>query len=265
MRDSLYLLELVLGQETTIHPHEIMTDTAGYSDIIFGLFALLGYRFSPRLADIGSSRLWRFNAKADYGILNNLSKNKLREDLIVKYWGDMIRTAGSLKLGTINPTSLIKMLQRGGKPTMLGRATGEFGRIFKTMYQLSFWDDKDYRRRILTQLNRGESENGLKRILIYGKKGEIHEAHREGQEDQLNSLGLVTNAIILWNTIYMETALDAIRKGGYTVNPEDEKRLSPLGHDHINIVGHYSFDLPDEILNGKLRMLHPMNKKLFDK
>jgi len=265
IRDSLYLLELVLGQETTIKPREIMTDTAGYSDIIFGLFALLGYRFSPRLADIGGSRLWRFNANADYGVLNSLSKNRLREGLIIKYWDDMIRMAGSLKLGTINPTNLIKMLQRGGNPTMLGRATGEFGRIFKTMYQLSFLDDKDYRRRILTQLNRGESENGLKRTVLYGKKGEIHQPHREGQEDQLNALGLVTNSIILWNTVYMEIALDAIRNGGYTVNHDDVKRLSPLGYDHINIVGHYSFDLPEEILDGKLRPLQPMDRKLFGK
>jgi len=265
IRDSLYLLELVLGQETTIKPREIMTDTAGYSDIIFGLFALLGYRFSPRLADIGGSRLWRFNSNADYGVLNSLSKNRLREGLIIKYWDDMIRMAGSLKLGTINPTNLIKMLQRGGNPTMLGRATGEFGRIFKTMYQLSFLDDKDYRRRILTQLNRGESENGLKRTVLYGKKGEIHQPHREGQEDQLNALGLVTNSIILWNTVYMEIALDAIRNGGYTVNSDDVKRLSPLGYDHINIVGHYSFDLPEEILDGKLRPLQPMDRKLFGK
>jgi len=78
IRDSLYLLELVLGQETTIKPREIMTDTAGYSDIIFGLFALLGYRFSPRLADMGGSRLWRFDSNADYGVLNSLSKNRLR-------------------------------------------------------------------------------------------------------------------------------------------------------------------------------------------
>jgi hypothetical protein len=38
-----------------------------------------------------------------------------------------ICVSGSPKLGTINPTSLIKMLQRGGKPTMLSRAMGEFG------------------------------------------------------------------------------------------------------------------------------------------
>ena len=265
IRDSLYLLELVLGQQTTSNPREIMTDTAGYSDIIFGLFALLGYRFSPRLADIGSTRLWRFDPNADYGVLNSLSKNKLREDLIIKSWDDMLRVAGSLKLGTINPTNLIKMLQRGGKPTMLGRAMGEFGRIFKTTYELSFLDDKNYRTRILTQLNRGESENGLKRIVVYGKKGEIHQPHREGQEDQLNTLGLVTNAIILWNTVYMEKALDSILNAGYIVNLDDVKRLSPLGYDHINIVGHYSFDLAKEILSGKLRPLQPMDKKLFGK
>ena len=62
MRDSVGLLELVLGQNTAIKPREIMTDTAGYSDIMFGLFALLGYQFSPRIADMGDSKLWRFNS-----------------------------------------------------------------------------------------------------------------------------------------------------------------------------------------------------------
>lgn len=61
IRDSLYLLDLLLGQETVLQPQEIMTDTAGYSDIIFGLFGLLGYQFSPRLADIGESRFWRLD------------------------------------------------------------------------------------------------------------------------------------------------------------------------------------------------------------
>lgn len=263
IRDSLYLLELVLDQKTVIKPREIMTDTAGYSDIIFGLFALLGYQFSPRIADIGESRFWKFDSNADYGVLNNFAKNKLREELIIKYWDDMLRIAGSLKLGTVNPTQLIKALQRSGKPTMLGRAIGEFGRIYKTIYQLSYLDDPSYRRRILKQLNRGESENGLKRVLIYGKKGEIHQPHRQGQEDQLDALGVVTNAIILWNTIYIGLAIDTIKKAGYQVNESDKERLSPLGYEHINILGQYSFNLSEEVLSGKLRPLQPMDNKLF--
>ena len=255
IRDSLYLLELVLEQQTELQPKEIMTDTAGYSDIIFGLFGLLGYQFSPRLADIGSSRFWRLDSDADYGVLNGLSKNKINKDIIIRHWDDFMRVAGSLKLGTVNPTQLIKALQRGGKPTMLGRALGEFGRIFKTKHNLTFIDDPAYRRKILTQLNRGESRHNLARAVFYGKRGELYQSYREGQEDQLGALGLIVNAIVIWNTRYMGLALDAIRSKGINIDDADIQRLSPLGYDHINIVGKYSFNLPEIIENGGLRPL----------
>jgi TnpA family transposase len=52
LRDSLVLLAVVLEQPTELNPIEIMTDTGAYTDVVFGLFWLLGYRFSPRIADI---------------------------------------------------------------------------------------------------------------------------------------------------------------------------------------------------------------------
>ena len=55
IRDSLYLLSVVLDQQTELQPVEIMTDTGAYTDVVFGLFWLLGFRFSPRIADIGVS------------------------------------------------------------------------------------------------------------------------------------------------------------------------------------------------------------------
>jgi TnpA family transposase len=58
-RDSLFLLAVVLEQQTDLNPTEIMTDTGAYTDVVFGLFWLLGYRFSPRIADIGGARYWR--------------------------------------------------------------------------------------------------------------------------------------------------------------------------------------------------------------
>jgi TnpA family transposase len=70
LRDSLSLLALVLEQPTELHPSEIMTDTGAYTDVVFGLFWLLGYRFSPRIADIGGARYWRMDPAADYGPLN---------------------------------------------------------------------------------------------------------------------------------------------------------------------------------------------------
>ena len=138
---------------------------------------------------------------------------------------------------------------------MLGRAIGEFGRIYKTQYLLAYLDDEEYRRRILTQLNRGESRHSLARAVFYGKRGELHQAYPEGQEDQLGALGLVVNAIVIWNTRYMEVALDALRKAGPTIDNADVRRLSPLCYEHINIMGRYSFNLPEVIENGGLRPL----------
>ena len=257
LRDSLRLLEGVLDQQTGLHPQEIMTDTAGYSDLIFGLFGLLGYQFSPRLADIGETRFWRWEADADYGVLNRLARQRIRADLIIRHWDDMLRVAGSLKWGTVNATALIQALQHGGRPTLLGRAIGELGRIYKTRYLLAYLDDESYRRRILTQLNRGEARHSLARAVFYGKRGELHQAYREGQEDQLNALGLVVNAMVLWNTRYMEQALASLRQRGQEVSDEDIARLSPLGHDHITKLGHYSFEVPEVVMQGLLRPLMP--------
>ena len=67
MRDSLYILDGLLQQETSLRPTEVMADSASYSDQVFGLFRLLGYKFSPRLADIGDTRFWRIDLDASYG------------------------------------------------------------------------------------------------------------------------------------------------------------------------------------------------------
>ncbi len=60
-------------QETKLQPKELMTDTASYTTMIFGLFHLLGYQFSPHLPDVGEARFWRIDQAADYGALNGLA------------------------------------------------------------------------------------------------------------------------------------------------------------------------------------------------
>lgn len=53
----------------------MVTDTAGYSDLVFGLFAICGYQFSPRLADLADTRLWRTNTAVSYGPLKHMSRH----------------------------------------------------------------------------------------------------------------------------------------------------------------------------------------------
>jgi TnpA family transposase len=232
-----------------------MTDTGAYSDVVFGLFRLLSYRFCPRMADMGDARFWRFDAKANYGKLDLVSQHQLNPKRITTQWDDMLRLAGSLLLGRVPATGIMRTLQAGDNPTRLAQAIAEFGRIDKTLHMLTMLDDEDKRRDNLTQLNRGEGRHSLARALFHGKRGELRQRYREGQEDQLGALGLVLNMIVLWNTIYMEAALDQLKKEGYTIRDEDVARLSPLIHDHIYMPGRYSFFMPEEVKKGELRPL----------
>jgi hypothetical protein len=122
---------------------------------------------------------------------------------------------------------------------------------------LPYIDDEGYRRRVLVQLNRQEGRHTLARRLFHGKRGELRKRYREGQEDQLGALGLVVNAIVLWNTRYIQKALDQLRAGGQEINPENVARLSPLGFEHINMLGRYHFDLAESVAQGEMRPLHP--------
>lgn len=256
LRDSIFILEGILEQQTGLNPTEIMTDTSGVSSMVFGLFWLLGYQFSPRLADAGEAVFWRIKKDENYGPLNELSRGVINSNKIIQHWDDMMRVAGSLKLGTVHASELLKTLLKSDKPSGLAKAIIEVGRINKTLYLLNYIDDEDYRRRILTQLNRTEGRHSVARIICHGQRGEIRKRYREGQEDQLGALGLVTNAVILWNTIYMQKALDYLRQEGLEINPEDESRLSPLSYRHINVLGNYSFRLEDKVGNGLLRPLN---------
>lgn len=95
--------------------------------------------------------------------------------------------------------SIMKTLQTGDRLTSLAQAMAEIGRADKTIHMLTYLNDENKRRRTLQQLNRGEGLHAVARNVFHGKRGELRQAYREGQEDQLGSLGLVFNIIVLWN------------------------------------------------------------------
>ncbi len=252
LRDSLFILAGLLEQQTNLDAREIMADTHGYSDVVFGLFSLLGYRFSPRLAD---QRFWRLSNDDDHGPLNELGRHVVNTRLIHDHWDDMLRLAGSLKLGKVKATAVMRTLQRAGSLSGLGRAVAELGRVEKTLYLLAYVQDEAYRRRILVQLNRGEGRHAVARAVFHGKKGELRQRYREGMEDQLGALGLVVNALVLWNTRYLQHALERWQQTEGVLAPEDVARLSPLLHEHVNMLGRYDFSLPEHIAAGEM---HPL-------
>src|ERR1035437_999353 len=109
-----------------------MTDTGAYSDVVFGLFRLLGCRFCPRLADVGGTRFWRIDQKADYGLLNAASAHHITLQKTAPHRDHILRLVGPLKLGRVPATGIMRTLHVGDRPTGLAQAIAEFGRIDKT-------------------------------------------------------------------------------------------------------------------------------------
>lgn len=107
------------------------------------------------------------------------------------------------------------------------------------------WWREAYRRDIKGMRNLQEGRHALAGKTFHGKKGEPYQRYHEGMEDQLGALGLILNCIVLWNTRYMNAALDQLRAQGYLVLDEDVARLSPFVREHLNVVGNYTFSLPD--------------------
>jgi TnpA family transposase len=258
-RDSLFILDTLLNLDAGPKPEVVATDNASYSDMVFGVFAILNYRFAPRFADLPDQRYWRAalpeplpanvdlspeqQAIGGYGPLEPIARNTVNVAKIATQWPDMLRVAGSLVTNQVRAYDLLRMFGRNGHPTPLGQAFTEYGRIAKTLHLLALVDpvDGSYQRRMNRQLTVQESRHRLGRKICHGHRGQIRQAYREGQEDQLAALGLVLNAVVLWNTRYLDAIVESLRGSGQPVRDEAVARLSPLGHAHLNCLGRYAF------------------------
>jgi TnpA family transposase len=254
LRDSMYALDGLIEQNTVLQPKQLVSDTGASSYMIFGLFALLGFQFSPELADLPERRYWRMDLDADYGPLNAIARNRIDSRLIAAHWDDLLRIAGSLLTRTVRASNLIRVIGVKPKGTMV-RALEQFGRISYTQHLLTYHDDPMYRRVIGTQRNHQEARHRLARAVFQGERGELRQHYIEGMEDQLGALGLLMNAIVVWNSRYIALILAQLRAEGKPVRAEDARRLSPLKFGHIHLKGRYRFAVDDSSLSDGVRKL----------
>lgn len=194
-RDSLFILDALLNLDGGVKPEMVATDNASYSDMVFGIFKMLGYRFSPRFKDLADQRFWKVQmpgaeVAGGYGPLEAIARNKVNVKKVITHWPDMLRVAGSLVTNQVRAYDLLRMFGREGHPTPLGQAFAEYGRIAKTLHLLAVVDPMDdtYRRQMHKQLTVQESRHKLARDICHGKKGTIHQAYRDGMEDLLTEL-----------------------------------------------------------------------------
>ncbi|MFK7990356.1 MAG: Tn3 family transposase [Sandaracinaceae bacterium] len=242
VRDATYLLDAILDNETELEVMEHTTDTHGYTDLVFALFDLLGLRFAPRIADVGATRLYDLAGSETALAASGLPvARNIKPEVIAGEWDAMLRVAGSLKLGFVTASLLVSKLQAQPRRGVV-RALLEYGRICKTEHVLRYLAEEGYRRRIGAQLNKGEAIHALRRFLVFGNLARLTRKDLAALVNQAGCLNLVSNAVIVWNTVYMERVIESLRAEGHVVRDADLARLSPARFEHINPFGKYRFD-----------------------
>ena len=113
----------------------------------------------------------------------------------------------------------------------------------------------ELRRRGHAGLNKGEARHALARAVFFYRLGEIRDRSFEQQRYRASGLNLVTAAVVLWNTVYLERATNALRGHAAPVDDALLQYLSPLGWEHINLTGDYLWKSSAKVGAGKFRPL----------
>ena len=155
----------------------------------------------------------------------------------------MLWVAASLKRGWVTASLFIAKLQAYPRRNALALALQEYGRLIKTIFILRYLESEPYRRTINRQLNKGEALHALRRFLFFANEGIIRRRQEEAQTNQAQCLNLLTNAVMVWNTLYMERVLATLAQEGGRIDKADIALLSPARSAHLNPYGKFYFDV----------------------
>ena len=255
VRDATHVLDGLLYHESDLRIEEHYTDTAGFTDHVFGLMHLLGFRFAPRIRDLADKRLYIHGDAKRYPTLVGLIGGKVDVKHIGAHWDEILRLASSIKQGTVTASLMLRKLGSYPRQNGLAVALRELGRIERTLFALDWMQNVELRRRVQIGLNKGEAKNALARAVFLNRLGEIRDRSFENQRYRASGLNLVVSAVVLWNTVYLERAVQALRDSGEIVDDKILQHLSPLGWEHVNLTGDYIWRQSRQPEQGKFRPL----------
>ena len=140
-------------------------------------------------------------------------------------------------------------------PERVCHRAAELGKLERTLFLLRYIRDVELRRRIHIGLNKEEARNALARAVFFNRLGELRDRTLENQQHRASGLNLVVAAIVLWNTVYLDRAVQALRKRGQMIPEALLVHLSPLKWEHINMTGDYHWRRDGGLRNRKSRPL----------
>lgn len=263
-REALHVIDALCHHETDFDIQEHYTDTAGYTDHVFGICGFLGFRFAPRLADLLDHTLYRVEPLEVSGSLSNLINGRASKRVIVENWDGIRRAVASIRHGTVSASLLMRKLASYPRQNRLAQGLGEMGKVEKTLFILTYLHDEAMQRRVQLGLNKGESIHSLARALFFAQRGEFRERDFQEQTHRASCLHLLIAAIAAWNTVYLTQAVETLRATGEEVPDDLLAHMLPHGWEHIILLGRYEFNPEEARPLNQLRPLRTLSQAPMD-
>ena len=261
VRDATHVLDGLLYHESDLRIAEHYTDTAGFTDHVFALCHLLGFRFAPRIRDLADKRLYVPGKAAQWPALGALIGGSIQNKLIEQQFAEALRLAASIRQGTVTASLILRKLGAYPRQNSLALALREIGRIERTLFTLAWLQDPALRRRVTAGLNKGEARNALAKAVFFNRLGEVRDRSFENQQYRASGLNLVVAAITLWNALYLERAVTLLGKS-QAVDTALLQHVSPLGWEHVGLTGAISWHYDKRVAKGGFRTLRPLGIRL---
>jgi TnpA family transposase len=168
-----------------------------------------------------------------------LLRNAVDTALIVEPWDQLVRIAASLKDRLTAANVVMQRLTNASPADRVAKALTALGRLAKTTHILRYIHEEPLRQRIQLQLNRGEFRHVLAKWLFFANQGAFRTGDYEEIMNKASCLSLLSNAVLIWNTVQIERLVAQLRATGHAVPDDDLARVSPLLHAHITPNGSY--------------------------
>src|ERR1700674_5625349 len=136
-----HVLDGLLYHESTLVINEHYPDTGGFSDHVFAMCRLLGFRFAPRIRDLKEKRLYLLPGMIVPPELASLVTGVIHIRGVSDHWSDLLRLAMSIKTGTVTASVILRKLAAYPRQNGLALALRELGKVERALFTLQWLQD----------------------------------------------------------------------------------------------------------------------------
>ncbi|WP_436778293.1 Tn3 family transposase [Yinghuangia sp. YIM S09857] len=252
--EAVYLLDLLLSNDSAIRPDSVHADTQGQSLPVFGLAALLGFDLLPRIRNWHDLVFHRPDPSTRYRHIDSLfGDHTIDWALIKRHWTDLLRTGISIREGRLSSVTLLRRLGNHSKRNRIYKALRELGCVVRTVTLLRYLSEPELREHITAVTNRTEAFHNYATWLMIGGRLIGHN-DPDYQERVVKFNELIANAAIYSTALDITDAANALAAEGHPVDVDDLATISPYITRTIRRFGDWVLDLAPPEANPATRL-----------